>query len=633
MEQSVDQNRSLLTRARQLLRRMPAQLARAVLPLTLASASVSGVASAGSHGLALYGEPAYPADFSHFGWVNPDAPRGGSIRLAAIGTFDSLNGFILRGNPAQGLFRLYDTLTVPAIDEPFSIYGLLAEEITISPDRDWVRFRLREAARFHDGEPVTAADVVFSFDLLMTEGHPNFRLYYADIVGAEAEDRHTVRFDLGDPSNRELALIIGQLPVLPQHDWAERDFARTTLEPPLGSGPYRITRVDPGRQVTYERVADYWAADLPVNRGRFNLDTLRIDYYRDMDVAVEAIKAGAYDLRVENVARNWAMAYDTPATRDGRLRLVEIPHDEPTGMQGFILNTRQSQLADRRVRKALGYAFDFESTNEALFHNAYARTHSYFSNSDLAAVGEPSAGELAVLEPFRDQLPPAVFESAWQAPRSDGPQGLRGNLRRALQLLAEAGWEVRDGQLVDTASGTPMALDFLVRDQTFNRVIARYQQNLERLGIATRIRVVDDSQYIERMRNFDFDITVLTLPQSRSPGNEQRSFWTCAAADAAGSRNFAGICDPVVDTLVGQLIQAADLDTLRDTTRALDRVLIHGHYVVPHWHSRVDRVVYWDRYAYPDQTGTGFDLDLWWQVPDADPEEPAVDPDAFQDAQ
>jgi microcin C transport system substrate-binding protein len=612
-----------LIRRRAVARRLRRALAAIGLGLSLLPAT----AAADGHGLALYGEPAYASDFTQFAYVNPDAPKGGSIRLAAIGTFDNLNGFILRGNPATGLFRLYDTLTVPAADEPFSVYGLLAERITVSPERDWVRFQLREQARFHDGVPVTAADVVFSFELLMAQGHPNYRLYYADILAAEAEDRLTVRFDLGDPGNRELALIIGQLPVLPAHYWAERTFNRTTLEPPLGSGPYRVERVEAGRQITYRRVDDYWGADLPVNRGRYNLDRIRIDYYRDMDVAVEAVKAGAYDLRVENVARNWAMAYDTPAVREGRLRRIEIAHDEPTGMQGFVLNTRRPQLADPRVREALGYAFDFESTSEALFHGAYARTESYFSNSELAARGEPSAGELAVLEAFRAQLPAAVFGPAWQAPRSDGPQGLRGNLRRALQLLAEAGWEIRDGRLIDTATGTPMELSFLMNDQTFNRVIARYQPNLERLGIATHIRVVDDSQYINRMREFDFDITVLVLPQSRSPGNEQRSFWTCDAADTPGSRNVAGICDPVIDALVAQLIQADDWESLRDTTRALDRVLIHGHYVVPHWHSRVDRVVYWDRYAYPDQTGIGFDPDLWWQVPGADPGVPDADAD------
>ncbi len=580
-----------------------------------------GVALADGHGLSLYDSPKYPADFEHFDYVNPDAPKGGQIRLAGFGTFDSLNQFILRGNPASGLGRVYDTLTVNSDDEPFSIYGLVAERIELADDRSWVRFHLREEARFHDGEPLTADDVVFSFDLLRTEGHPNFRLYYADVESVEREGDHQVRFNLGSPDNRELALIVGQLPILPKHYWEGREFNRTTLEPPLGSGPYRVTRVDQGRQITYERVDDYWARDLPVNRGRFNFDRIRIDYYRDMDVAVEAVKAGAYDLRYENIARNWATAYDVPAVRDGRMRMVEIPHERPTGMQAFIINNRQERFSDPRVRKALGYAFDFESTNEAIFYGAYTRTESYFSNSDLASTGVPEGQELEILEQFRDELPESVFDQAFQAPRTDGGGSIRDNLRRALALFREAGWEVRDGRLVNAESGERMSFTFLMRDQSFNRVIERYRPNLERLGIETRVRIVDDSQYQNRMNEFDFDVTVLVLPQSRSPGNEQRSYWSCEAAETPGSRNYAGICDPVIDELVDQLIRARDWDTLQATARALDRVLLHGHHVIPHWHTRSDRVVYWDRYAYPDTpSGDGFDVDLWWQVPDAEAE-------------
>ena len=598
---------------------MSDRIGRWVLPALLCCFTVPALAD--GHGLSLYDEPRYAHDFEHFDYVNPDAPAGGQIRLAAIGTFDSLNAFIMRGNPATGLGRVYDTLTVGSDDEPFSIYGLLAERIELADDRSWVRFHLREEARFHDGEPVTANDVVFSFETLRTEGHPNFRLYYADVEHVEAEGTHRVRFDLGGGENRELALIVGQLPVLPRHYWEEREFNRTTLEPPLGSGPYRVARVDQGRQITYERVQDYWGRDLPVNRGRFNVDRIRFDYYRDMDVAVEAIKAGAYDLRVENIARNWATAYDTSAVRDGRMRLVEIPHERPTGMQAFVLNTRQERFSDPRVREALSYAFDFESTNEAIFYGAYTRTESFFSNSELASSGPPSAAELAILEPYREQLPARVLEDAYRAPRTDGDGGIRGNLRRALGLLREAGWEVRDGRLVNAATGEPMRFTFLMRDQGFNRVIERYRPNLERLGIESSVRIVDDSQYQNRMNAFDFDVTVLVLPQSRSPGNEQRSYWTCEAAETPGSRNFAGICDPVVDALVSDLIAAGDRETLVNTTRALDRVLLAGHYMIPHWHTRSDRIVYWDRYAYPETpSGDGFDVDLWWQVPGAEAE-------------
>ncbi len=586
--------------------------------MTLLLCTIAAPAAADGHGLSLYDEPRYPAEFEHFDYVNPDAPKGGEIRLATVGTFDSLNQFIMRGNPATGLARVYDTLTVGSDDEPFSIYGLLAGRMELAEDRSWIRFHLREEARFHDGEPVTAEDVVFSFETLRTEGHPSFRLYYADVDRVEAEDKHQVTFHLGGGDNRELALIVGQLPVLPKHYWEEREFNRTTLDPPLGSGPYRITRVDQGRQITYERVEDYWARDLPVNRGRFNLDRMRFDYYRDMDVAVEAITAGAYDLRYENVARNWATAYDTPAVRDGRMRKVEIPHERPTGMQAFVLNTRLEKFSDPRVRKALDYAFDFENTNEAIFYGEYTRTESYFSNSELASSGPPTERELEILKPYREDLPEWVFERGYQAPRTDGDRSLRDNLRRALELLREAGWEVQDGTLVNRETGEPMRFTFLMRDQTFNRVIERYRPNLERLGIESRVRVVDDSQYQNRMNEFDFDVTVLVLPQSRSPGNEQRMYWTCEAAETPGSRNYSGICDPVVDELVEQVIRAGDRETLEHASRALDRALLAGHYVIPHWHTRIDRVIYWDRYGYPDTpSGSGFDIDLWWQIPGA----------------
>ncbi|MDR9490049.1 MAG: extracellular solute-binding protein [Spiribacter sp.] len=570
------------------------------------------------HALALHGTPKYPTDFSHLDYVNPDAPKGGTLKLANVSaaTFDSLHPFILRGTAAEGIGLVYDTLTERSLDEPFTEYGLIAKSIEVAPDRRSVRFVLRKAARFHDGTMVTAEDVAWTFRALRDHGHPQYRAYYQEIDRAEVVGPHEIIFHFSTADNAELALIIGQLPVLPAHYWAERDFSATTLEPPLGSGPYQVVEVEQGRRVVYARVADYWAANLPLKRGRHNVDLIEYDYYRDGTVALQALKAGEYHLRQENVARNWATAYDTPDVESGRLKKESIEHDRPAGMQGFFFNTRREIFADPQVREALSFAFDFEWTNENLFYGAYQRTRSYFENSELAATGKPSEAELAVLEPYREQLPDRVFEQAYRPPSTQNGS-LRDNLRQAFALLREAGWEVTDGVLTHVESGRPMDFEILLVSPSFERVVLPFKRNLERLGAKISVRTVDPTQYQNRMDSFDFDMTVHVAPQSLSPGNEQRDFWSCDAAAMGGSRNVAGVCDPVVEALIEAVIDAPNRKVLVARTRALDRVLQWGFYAIPNWYIDRFRVAYWDRFGRPAKNPPyGLALDTWWVDPE-----------------
>jgi microcin C transport system substrate-binding protein len=596
--------------------RVPA-IALAVLLAAGPLAASAGAPAAGraAHGLSMYGDLKYGPGFAHFAYVNPRAPKGGAVRLSAIGTYDSLNPFILKGVPAVGLGQVFDTLMVGSGDEAFAEYGLVAETVETPADRSWVAFTLRPQARFHDGRPITVEDVIWTFETLRAQGHPFYRSYYAHVARVEAAGPRRVRFTFKGGTNRELPLIVGQMPVLPKAWWAGRDFAKTSLEPPLGSGPYRVEAVDPGRSITYRRVKDYWAAELPVNVGRFNFETIRYDYYRDGTVALEAFKAGAYDFRPENSSKSWATGYDIAAVRDGRIRKEQIPNEIPTGMQGFVYNTRREVFRDPRVRQALANAFDFEWTNAHLFYGAYTRTASYFSNSELAARGLPSAAELAVLSPFRERVPPAVFSEEYRPPSSE-PGGVRPNLERALRLLAAAGWVVRDMRLVHAATGRPMAFEILIDDPTWERIALPFVENLERLGVTARIRTVDAAQYEYRLKHFDFDMTVSVFGQSLSPGNEQADYWSSEAARTPGSRNLAGVSDPVVDALIALLIAAPDRPALVARTRALDRVLLQGYYVIPHWHITAFRVAYWNRFGRPavsPRYALGFDG--WWVEP------------------
>ena len=570
------------------------------------------------HALSMYGDLKYGPSFTHFEYANPDAPKGGEIKLAAIGTFDSFNPYILKGVPAAGIGNTFDTLMVQSDDEPFSEYGLVAETVETPPDRSWVIFNLRPEARFHDGSPMTADDVIWTFDTLRAKGHPRFRSYYGKVARAEKLAERRVRFTFSPGDNRELPLILGQLPVLSRAYWSTRVFERTTLEAPLGSGPYRLdpTAFEPGRFVVYRRVKDYWAASLPVRAGRDNFDTIRYDYYRDGSIALEAFKAGQYDFRLENAAKQWATGYASPALAAGLFRKEEIRNELPTGMQGYIFNTRRELFADRRVREALGYAFDFEWTNRTLFYGAYTRTASYFSNSELASRGVPTDGELAVLEPYRGRVPDSVFAREYRPPVSDGSGFIRQNLLTAVALLKQAGWVVRDLRLVNATSGAPFEFEILLADPAFERITLPFVKNLEHLGIRARPRTVDAAQYQKRVETFDFDMIVHAWGESLSPGNEQFDYWTSASFNVPGSENTAGIHDPVVDELVALLVAAPDRQGLIDRTRALDRVLLWGFYVIPHWHIRSFRVASWDKFGRPAITPKyNLPLDAWWIDP------------------
>ncbi|WP_448204822.1 extracellular solute-binding protein [Azospirillum sp. sgz302134] len=581
--------------------------------IALMAAGTAGRAGAEPrHGIALYGEPKYGADFKHFDYVNPNAPKGGKVTLQAIGSFDTLNPFTLKGVPAAGAAMIYDTLMANSADEPFTEYGQLAESIDLPEDRSWVAFTLRPNARWHDGNPVTADDVVFSFHTL-TESHPFYRSYYSAVDKVEAEGDRRVRFTFKPGDNRELPLIVGQLPVLPKHYWQGKDFQATTLDPPLGSGPYRIASFDPGRSISYERVPDYWGKDLPVNAGRNNFGTMVYEYYRDVSVALQAFRGGLYDFRQENVAKTWATGYDFDAVRDGKVTKEEIQNQVPAGMQGYVFNTRRPMFQDRRVRWAIAHAFDFEWTNQTLFYGAYKRTESYFENSPLQSRGVPQGRELALLEPWRGKIPDEVFDKAYHPPSTEGQNGLRRNLLEAKRLLDEAGLEVRNGQRVFPATGKPLAFEILLDSPTFERVTLPFVENLKRLGIQANLRTVDTTQYENRIRDFDFDMTVHVWGQSLSPGNEQAGYWGSAAADRPGSQNLAGIRSEAVDALVAQVVRAGTEEDLKAAVAALDRVLLWGHYVVPQWYSGVYRVAYWNRLKRPANLPPyGLAFDAWW---------------------
>lgn len=594
---------------------------RSVLAATLAALSWLAAAPAQGqpgdappprHGLAMHGDLRYPAGFPHFDYVNPDAPKGGRLRLhVAETTFDSFNPFIVKGNAAAGVGSLYDTLMVAAADEPFSQYGLLAETVQTPADRSWVLFTLRPEARFHDGRPVTPEDVIWTYQTLLEKGQPFYRFYYGSVDQVEKRGERGVYFHFKPGTNRELPLILGQLPVLPKHWWAEREFDAASLEPPLGSGPYRIGRFEPGRFVEYERVADHWARDLAVNRGRDNFDVQRYEYFRDATVALEAFKSDQYDFRAENSAKEWATGYDAPPVRDGRIVKREVPHERPAGMQGFAMNLRRPAFQDPRVREALSWAFDFEWSNQALFYGQYARTRSYFENSEMAARGLPGPDELALLEPFRGRIPEEVFTTEYQPPRTDGSGSSRENLRRAAELLKAAGWAVEGGKLVK--DGRPLAFEILLPGALYERIALPYKANLERIGLTVSVRTVDTAQYRRRMDTFDYDVTIAVFGQSESPGNEQREFWGSESAKREGSRNVIGIQDPAVDALVERIVAAPDRASLVTACRALDRVLQWGHYVVPNWHLSRDRLAWWDRFGMPAVVPrTGVQLDAWW---------------------
>ncbi|VVM59541.1 HTH-type transcriptional regulator SgrR [Pseudomonas fluorescens] len=578
------------------------------------------VLAAPQHALTLYDEPPkYPASFKHFDYVNPDAPKGGTFRQSGFGGFDSLNPFINKGVAAENVGSIYDTLMRQSLDEPFTEYGLVAGKIEKAPDNSWVRFYLRPEARFHDGHPMRADDVVWTFNTLVSQGAPLYKVYYGDVAEVIAEDPLKVLFKFKHKNNRELPLILGQLPVLPKHWYENREFNRGNLEIPLGSGPYRVAEVKAGRSVRFERVKDYWAKDLPINRGMFNFDVMTFDYYRDSTVALEALKAGQFDYNLEMAAKNWANAYNVPAVREGRLIKEELPNGNPTGMQGFVFNLRKPMFQDVRVRKALSLLLDYEWTNKQLFNGAYTRTSSYFENSDMAATQPATPDELKILEPLRGKIPEQAFTEVFKNPVSDGSGMIREQQRQAYKLLQEAGWKIVDDKMVD-AQGKPVVIEFLLAQTEFERVLLPFKRNLADLGIELTLRRVEVPQYINRLRSRDFDMIVSGFPQSSSPGNEQREFWTSGAADNPGSRNFIGLRDPAIDQLVEQLINADSRQSLINHARALDRVLQWGYYVIPNWHIKTWRVAYWNHIGHP-KVSPKYDvgIDTWWIKPDVKP--------------
>ena len=595
-----------------------AALSALALITTAAAASAAGTGGP-AHALAMHGAPKYPADFKNFDYVNPQAPKGGTQVQGVVGTFDNLNGFIIQGNPAAGLGLTYDSLMAGAADEPFTQYCLICETIDVPDDRSWAEFTLRSDARWHDGKPISVDDVIFSINVLREKGNPFFRFYYGDIATVEQTGPRKVRFTFGGRPNPELPLIIGQLTILPKHYWESREFAKTTLDVPLGSGPYKVSDVKPGRSISFERVDDYWGKDHPTKVGRDNYQSYRFEYFRDPTVAREAFKAGDLDLWTESSSKEWATAFtNVPAVKDGKIRLEEIGHERTAGMQGFVFNLRKPLFQDPRVRQALAMAFDFEWSNANLFYNAYTRTDSFFDNSELGSRGllkDAGAEEREILERYRGKLPEQVYSAVFQPPKTDGSgaRGIRPNLRGAAKLLREAGWQTKDNKLVNTETGKPFRFQILLVSPAFERVALPYKRNLERLGINASVRIVDASQYQNRLEEFDYEMVVGSWGQSQSPGNEQRNYWTSAAVDSRGTRNLSGIQNPVIDELVELLITAPDRDSLVQRTRALDRALLWGFYVVPNWHIPHDRIAFWDRYGQPDVVPTlGAQLDTWW---------------------
>jgi microcin C transport system substrate-binding protein len=592
-----------------------------------ARAEAAAVAPVWRHALSLFGNVKYPADFARFDYVNPDAPKGGVARQIMIGTFDNFNPTVagVKGSIAAAVGLIYESLTTPSEDEVSTEYGALAEAVSHPEDFSSVTYRLRPQAKWHDGEAVTPDDVIFSLDSFK-KYHPQYSAYYRHVVKAEKAGERDVKFTFDAPGNRELPQIVGQLTVLPKHWWEgtdsegrKRDISATTLEKPLGSGAYRIKEFVAGRSVVLERAKDYWGRDLNVNIGRNNFGELRYEYFRDSTVALEAFKGDQVDWRTENSAKNWATAYDFPAVTEKRVLLEEFLNRSFGSMQAFALNIRREKFADPRVRRALNFAFDFEEMNKQIFFDQYKRISSYFDGTELASSGLPQGRELEILETVRAEVPAEVFTTAYTNPVGGNPEAVRDNLREALRLLKEAGYEVRDRKLVDVKTGTQFAFELLGEDPSFERVMLFFKPSLERLGIAVSVRTIDPTQYENRLRTWDFDIVVASWGESLSPGNEQREYWGSQSADMAGSRNIIGIRNPAIDKLIERVIYTKDRDDLVAATRALDRVLLWNHYVVPQWNYPKIRTARWDRFGRPSELPkyglSGFPA-LWWFDPD-----------------
>ncbi len=580
------------------------------------------------HAVALHGEPKYAADFTNLSYVNPDAPKGGTLKQHVIGTFDSLNPFIIKGHPAAGLNflrsgLLYESLMQNSSDEPFSLYGIIAKDITIADDRSWVSFNLREEAKWHDGTPITAQDVIWTFTALTQKGQPFYKAYWGDVKSVTAISDKEVKFEFAVKGNAELPLIIAELPVLPKHYWAKTDnkFDETTLEPPMGSGPYKIGKVVAGRSIEYVRNPDWWGKGLAFFKGMNNFDKIIYDYYRDDNVAHEAFLSGDYDVKMEGTAKTWKEKYNVSADKAARLKKEEISHHRPAGMQAFIYNTRRPIFQDIKVREALAYAYDFEWANKQFAYGDYVRTNSFFENSELASNGLPSPDELKILEPLRGKIPDNVFTKTYKAPVTDGSGNNRKNLRIAVNLLKEAGYgNINDEgiryKILGNGDKQVLELEILHYSPVYERWVLPFVKNLKRIGAKANFRVVDGASFQRRVDMFDYDIIIGSLGQSASPGNEQRDYWASSKADIKGSRNYIGIKSPVIDELIESIIRASSRADLVTKTHALDRILLANHYVIPMWHYPKWRIAYWDKIARPNNL-SGISPNItqtWWAV-------------------
>ena len=558
------------------------------------------------HAIALHGTPKYAPDFTHVSYANPQAPKGGTLKLNAIGTFDSLNPFIVKGTPAAGMSFIrsglvYESLMQNAWDEPFTLYGVIAETIEMAEDRSWVAFNLRPEAKWADGQPITPDDVIWTFETLRDQGQPFFKAYYGDVEKVEATSERRVKFTFKVAGNAELPLIVAEMSILPKHYWTSegREFNQTSLEHSLGSGPYKIGKVEAGRSIEYVRRDDWWGKDLALFKGFYNFDRIQYDYYRDSNVALEAFFAGEFDVQIENTAKLWNTAYNAQPVKDGRIIKEEIQNARPSGMQGFIYNIRRPVFKDPKVREALAYAFDFEWSNKQFAYGTYTRTDSYYENSELQSSGLPQGKELEILSRFTGQIPPEVFTKTYSPPKTDGSGNMRANLRTAMQMLNNAGWKMGDDG-VRSKNGVRLEFEILDSNPQFERWVLPFIKNLERIGVKATFRVVDTAQYQNRMTAFDYDMTISGFGQSNSPGNEQRDFWGSEKAAIEGSRNYIGIQDPVLDQLIEELIQTSSRQDLVTHVRAMDRILLWNHYVIPMWHYPKWRIAHWSHIQRPD---------------------------------
>ena len=596
-----------------MLRLINIKCIRVLLFCYLLICSFSALASAWQYGLSMYGDLKYPADFTHFDYVNPDAPKGGTFKRASIGSFDSLNPFIVKGTAATGIGMIYDTLLKSSRDEPFSTYGLIAEKMKIADDYSSVSFLINKKARFHDGHAISASDVKFSFNLLIEKGAPLYKSYYSGVKEVVIDNPQQVTFYFKEKGNRELPLIIGQLAILPEHYWTDKDFTKSGLTIPLGSSAYRVDSFEAGKRITYQRVKDYWAKDLPVNKGFDNFDTLIFDYYRDDGVAFEAFKSGAFDYRLESSSKRWATGYQGGNFASGKIITANIPDKTPQGMQGFWFNLRKDKFKNVNVRKAIGLMFDFEWTNKTLFYGAYTRTDSFFSGSELATSVDISQPEINILSPYKSSLSEAVF-SPITLSKTEADGNVRSQMRQAVALLAKAGYQLKDSKMQDK-DGQQLSFEFLLYSKSFERIVHPFRRNLQRIGIKTSIRLVDISQFINRLNNFDFDLVSLPKGQSISPGNEQIGYWGCDSSMHVGTSNWSGLCKPVIDKLAKQVNMANTREELVNTVKALDRVLLSEHIVIPQWYLPAYRIAYWNKFSHP-KIAPIYDLGVstWWST-------------------